>query len=183
MDPDLAAIITVVIQIIGSWISTVTIERLGRRKLVILACLGMMISHLVFAIYLTIQSYHYSVASISWLPLVTMSLFALVFCAGLGPLTSTVASEIFSADIVSLGLSVSLSTEFLANFCTTLVFPYMNIAFGMHVSFYILTIFTSFTLIISYFLLPETKGRSKVDIFEELNGAPRKRIMSEDTSI
>ncbi|XP_063984137.1 facilitated trehalose transporter Tret1-like [Diachasmimorpha longicaudata] len=175
VDPDLASIIIAVIQIIGSSTSSLTIENLGRRKLVIIACMGMIISHFGFGTFLILQSRHYDLSAVSWLPLVTMSIFALAFCAGLGPLTSTVASEIFSADIVSLGLSVSLSTEFISNFLTTLAFPSMTAVFGMHVSFFILALFTGFTLVIIYFLLPETKGRSKLDIFEELNGQTRKR--------
>uniref|UniRef100_A0A0C9R0K0 Tret1_26 protein n=1 Tax=Fopius arisanus TaxID=64838 RepID=A0A0C9R0K0_9HYME len=174
VDPDLASIIIAVIQIVGSWTSTLTIERLGRRKLVIIACMGMIISHFGFGTFLALQAHNYDLSSVSWLPLATMSIFALAFCAGLGPLTSTVASEIFSADIVSLGLSVSLSTEFISNFLTTLVFPSMSATFGMHVSFFVLALFTGFTLVITFFLLPETKGRSKLDIFEELNGKTRK---------
>lgn len=175
VDPDFASIIIAVIQIIGSWTSTLTIENLGRRKLVIIACMGMIISHFAFGTFLILQTHNYNLESVRWIPLAAMSIFALAFCAGIGPLTSTVASEVFSADIVSLGLSVSLSTEFIFNFVTTLAFPYMNIAFGMHVSFFILALFTGFTLIIIFFLLPETKGRSKLDIFEELNGKGRKQ--------
>ncbi|XP_015108901.1 facilitated trehalose transporter Tret1-like [Diachasma alloeum] len=174
VNPYTASIVIAVIQIIGSWISTLTIDRIGRRKLVLASCAGIMTSHCVFGIMYIFQNQKYDLASISWLPVVTISAYALVYSAGLGPSTSVVSSEIFSPDIVGLGLSVALSTEFISNFCTTLAFPLVTAKFGIHVSFFILALFTGVTLAIIFFLLPETKGKSKLDIFEELNGTKKR---------
>ncbi|XP_063989776.1 facilitated trehalose transporter Tret1-like [Diachasmimorpha longicaudata] len=171
VDPYIASVVMSVIQIIGSWISTLTIDRFGRRKLVLASCAGIIMSHVVFGIMYVFQHHKYDLSSISWVPVVTMSAYALVYSAGLGPSTSVVCSEIFSPDIVSLGLSVALSTEFISNFCTTLAFPLFTAKFGIHVSFFVLAFFAAVTLTIIFFLLPETKGKTKSDIFAELNGS------------
>lgn len=157
------------VQLIGSSISTFTIDRIGRRKLIIASCSGIITCHVASAIYFLLQSQEYDLSSVAWIPLVAVSGFSIVYCAGLGPGTSVVASECFGQDIVSLGISICLAMEFLSNFSTTLAFPYISNNLGMHVSFFILAACCAITLLIIFFALPETKGRSKLAISEELN--------------
>ncbi|XP_015108900.1 facilitated trehalose transporter Tret1-like [Diachasma alloeum] len=162
------------IQIIGSLIPTFTIDHLGRRKLIISSCAGISTFHAAFGIYLLLQSREYDLSSVAWIPLAAVSGFGLVYCAGLGPGTSIVTSECFGPDIVSLGISISLATEFISNFLTTLAFPFVSSHFGMHVSFFILAACPVVTMAIIFFILPETKGKSKVAISEELNRQAKK---------
>ncbi|XP_063989788.1 facilitated trehalose transporter Tret1-like isoform X2 [Diachasmimorpha longicaudata] len=157
------------IQIIGSLIPTFTMDHLGRRKLIISSCLGITTCHVAFGIYLLLQSRGYDLSSVAWIPLVAVSGFGVVYCAGLGPGTSIVTSECFGPDIVSLGISISLAAEFLSNFFTTLAFPFVSSQFGMHVSFFILAACPVVTMTIIFCILPETKGRSKVAIAQQLN--------------
>nr|XP_011309156.1 PREDICTED: facilitated trehalose transporter Tret1-like [Fopius arisanus] len=172
-------LIVAVTQMSGSLISTFTVDHFGRRKLVISSCAGMGICHAVLGIHLFLQNREYDLSSLPWIPTASVAGFTLAYSVGLAPGVSIVASECFGQDIVCLGMSFSLGIEFISNFLTTLAFPFVSSTFGMHVSFFILAMCCAVTTAIVFFIMPETKGRSKAAITEELN---RRRRNHDDPS-
>ncbi|XP_063992014.1 facilitated trehalose transporter Tret1-like [Diachasmimorpha longicaudata] len=168
--PNSAAIIVALVQIIGSSVAPLIIDRIGRRALILLSCAGMTICHLMFFIFFTLDRHNYDVSPFSWLPLVALSIYSIAYCMGLGPAAYVVSTEVLKPDIASHGVSISLIFALLLSFVTTKFFPFVSIKFGEDYSFFILALFCIATFLFTFFLVPETKGRSMVSIFEELNG-------------
>ncbi|XP_063991877.1 facilitated trehalose transporter Tret1-like [Diachasmimorpha longicaudata] len=170
LSPNAAAIVIAVIQIFGSWLSTMTINLTGRRSIIMISCVGMGICHLIFGTFFLLMNRNVDVESFSWLPLVALSAYAISYSMGIGPAAYVVATEIFSPDIASLGTSISMMLLWSASFVTAKLFPLISSRYGSYTSFYILVAFCASTCIFTFILVPETKGRSTQSIVEELNG-------------
>ncbi|XP_011309449.1 facilitated trehalose transporter Tret1 isoform X2 [Fopius arisanus] len=168
--PAYAAIVVASIQLFGSLLAPLVIDRIGRRALILLSCSGMAICHVLFSIFFLLKNNSYDISSFSFVPLVALSAYSIFYCMGLGPAAYVVATEVLKPDIASHGISMSLVLALICGFVTTKFFPFISSEYGSHVSFLILTLFCTATFIFTFLLVPETKGRSMVSIFEELNG-------------
>lgn len=171
LTPNSATIVVGAIQVFGSWLSTVMMERAGRRPLILISCSGMAICHCVLGIFLWLQAYAYDVTAFSWIPVSALSIFAIVYCLGMGPAPFVVASEVFRSDISGLANSIAQMFMWFIAFVVVKFFPIFSAIFGMHGCFFLLSIFCMCTFIFTYFLVPETKGRTIESIFSELNGS------------
>ncbi|XP_014857968.1 PREDICTED: solute carrier family 2, facilitated glucose transporter member 9-like [Poecilia mexicana] len=106
---------------------------------------------------------------LSWAPYVVTSLiflFIISFCGGPGAATATLSSELFiQSDCVAAFVLMGLQRWFMSAM-VGLIFPFIIDAFGS----YCFTLFAIMSLLGSFytfFLLPETKGKTLVDISEE----------------
>ncbi|XP_063991876.1 facilitated trehalose transporter Tret1-like [Diachasmimorpha longicaudata] len=176
LTPNISAIVLAVIQIGGSWLSTMTINLTGRRYIIIISCVGMMISHIFFGTFFLLMDQNVDVSSFAWLPLVVLSAYAVFYSMGLGPAAYIVAAEIFSPDVASLGASTSMMLLWLASFITVKLFPLISENYGNFTSFYILAGFCACTGIFTFILVPETKGKSNQVIIDELNGKKKQNF-------
>ncbi|XP_011306776.1 facilitated trehalose transporter Tret1 isoform X2 [Fopius arisanus] len=172
--PNTAAIILTLIQLIGTWLSTMTINLTGRRSIIIISCVAMMIGHIIFGTFFLLMDQKTDVSSFSWIPLVVLSAYAVFYSMGLGPVAYVVAAEIFTPDITGLATSMAMILLWSASFLTIKFFPLVSSNFGNHVSFYILAAFCACTCIFTVVLLPETKGKSTQSIVDELNRKKKK---------
>ncbi|XP_027857779.1 solute carrier family 2 member 9, like 1 [Xiphophorus couchianus] len=106
---------------------------------------------------------------LSWVPYVTSSLiflFIVSFCGGPGAATVTLSTELFTqSDRLAAFVLMGLQRWFMFAM-VGLIFPFLIDAFGS----YCFTLFAVVSLLGSFytfFLLPETKGKTLVDISEE----------------
>uniref|UniRef100_A0A0C9PI60 Tret1_31 protein n=1 Tax=Fopius arisanus TaxID=64838 RepID=A0A0C9PI60_9HYME len=106
--PNTAAIILTLIQLIGTWLSTMTINLTGRRSIIIISCVAMMIGHIIFGTFFLLMDQKTDVSSFSWIPLVVLSAYAVFYSMGLGPVAYVVAAEIFTPDITGLATSMAM---------------------------------------------------------------------------
>ncbi|KAK0178814.1 hypothetical protein PV327_007662 [Microctonus hyperodae] len=173
LSPNTSAIIIGVIQIFGSSLSTLLVERAGRRLLILISCGGMAIAHIVLGIFLYMQVNLYDVTTFKWIPITALSLFTLIYCLGMGPLPYVVSSEIFSADICALANSVAQICMWILAFFIIKFFPSLIEIFGMYGCFLLLACFCIAIFIFTYFVIPETRGKSIQTILDELNGLPK----------
>ncbi|XP_063975811.1 uncharacterized protein LOC135161817 [Diachasmimorpha longicaudata] len=175
MPPNHAAIVVGGVQLLGSWLSTMTMERLGRRKLLFISCLAMALCHTAFGLFSLIKSYGYDVSSLSGIPVVALATYGVMYCLGMGPVPFVIMSEIFSADILSFASSVVMALGWSASFIMTKFFPPVIDTVGFHGCFLMLAGMCIYILGFTYFLVPETKGRSIESITKELNDGKRRK--------
>ncbi|XP_063983658.1 facilitated trehalose transporter Tret1-like [Diachasmimorpha longicaudata] len=184
VNPNIASIIIASIQMSGSLLSTFTVERTGRKSLTLISTGGMMIFHLLFGIFFLLKSLEYDVSSVSWIPLVTLSGYVIAYSMGLGPVAYVIVAETFSPDVMSLGFSVAMAGALLVSFGTLQLFPFVSSHLGNYTPFFVLSAFCAATFIFTLIFIPETKGRPKESILEELNGTKRRspgdKSVSED---
>ncbi|XP_032665930.1 facilitated trehalose transporter Tret1-like [Odontomachus brunneus] len=170
LSPNAASIIVATMQLLGSFLTSILIERAGRRLLILVSCAGMVLCHSVVGTFCYFQEFGYDVSVFGWVPLVALSTFMVIYSLGMGGVPIIVTAEIFSRDITSLATSVGLYCLWIGAFIMVKVFSNLIVLFGMYGSFYFLAISCALSFLFSFALLPETKGRLREDVVNELNG-------------
>lgn len=175
LSPNGSAIIVGVIQVFGSFLSTAFIERIGRRPLLLTSAAGMGICHLVIGIFCYLKTLQYDVTSFSWIPVVALSLFMILYALGLGPGPYVMLADILSRDISSLVTTIGMFFAWSMAFVVVKLFPTCVSLLGVHGCFFLLASFCAATFVFIFTILPETKGQPRQLILDRLNGRLSKK--------
>ncbi|XP_004508391.1 sugar transport protein 7-like [Cicer arietinum] len=151
--------LTGVVLSLSTFISIATVDRLGRRPLLISGGIQMMISQVIAAIILGVKfgenqelSKGYSISVV-----VVLSLFVLAFGWSWGPLGWTVPSEIFPLEIRSAGQSITVAANLLFTFIIAQAFLSLLCTFTYGIFLFFAGWIAIMTIFV-YLFLPETKG-------------------------
>ncbi|XP_030761302.1 facilitated trehalose transporter Tret1-like isoform X1 [Sitophilus oryzae] len=165
--------------ILAMIIASTFIDKIGRRTLFlssIVLCFTALIS---MALFLSLRDYtSVDLSSVSFMPLVFIIFYNIVFCGGLGLAVNIYIAEIYSANIRAKGLSIGSITFAIAIISTTKLYQYTADYVGASVPFYLFSVVSVFGFIFIYFYLPETKGKTLGVIQDELRGKRNKSIIS-----
>ena len=154
-------VITGVANVIFTIVALYTIEKWGRRTLILLGAGGLGL------IYLTLGTcYFFEVKGIVMVCLVVAAIST--YAMTLGPVTWTLLAEIFPNRI--RGIAMATCTFALWVGCCTLTFsfPSMNAALGSSGSFWIYSAICFCAFIFLFRRCPETKGKSLEELEQEL---------------
>lgn len=168
LDPIICSIIIGVVQLGVAFVTPLVVDRLGRKMLLLISSVGMVISEAPIGTYSYLKENNYDVSSISMLPIICLILYIITYNIGYGPLPWTVMGELFPTNVKS---AASLFTTF---FCWTMAFVVakyfgaMVASIGMGFAFWIFTVGCVISIPFTYFVLIETKGKTLQDIEEEL---------------
>jgi len=156
-------VITGIANVIFTIVALYTIEKWGRRTLILLGAGGLGL------IYLTLGTcYFLEVKGFAMVCLVVAAIS--VYAMTLGPVTWTLLAEIFPNRI--RGAAMAICTFALWVGCCTLTFsfPSMNAALGSSGTFWIYSAICLCTFIFLFRRCPETKGKSLEQLEQELTG-------------
>lgn len=152
-----------VFSIIGAIVGMYTVDKLGRKPLILIGYFFCALALIAVALVGTFAMHT------SWAPyfvLVIILVYIVIDQGTLGPVTWLLNSEIFPARYRGLGTGITIFCLWFANFIVALIFPAMLSAMGLY-SFYV---FAGFCLLGAWFVavrVPETKGvpLSKIENF------------------
>lgn len=102
------------------------------------------------------------------IPIVTMSLFMILFSIGYGPIPWSYMTEVFLTDIRSTAMSVATVTNWAMVFIVTLAYAPLAKALGGYTTFWIFGAIVLAGSVVVFFGLVETKGKTSSEIQEEL---------------
>lgn len=156
-------VITGVANVIFTFVALYTIEKWGRRTLILLGAGGLGLIYLVLG-----TCYAMGVTGVLMVCLVVAAIS--VYAMTLGPVTWTLLAEIFPHRV--RGVAMAICTFALWTGCCTLTFsfPIMNAALGSSGTFWIYSLICLMALIYLWRNCPETKGKSLEELEEELTG-------------
>ncbi|XP_053225999.1 solute carrier family 2, facilitated glucose transporter member 11-like isoform X1 [Podarcis raffonei] len=152
-------------ELITAMTCNLIIEHVGRRKLVMGGYSLMSVWAIVFMVALSLQGQY------SWMPYLSMScIFAYILSFGIGPAGVTVIMPMEIFDQVSRPAACMICGSLLwANlFLVGMVFPFLVEGLGHYCYVPFFTVCVSAALYVAFFL-PETKGKSFLEISEEFN--------------
>ncbi|XP_051028123.1 solute carrier family 2, facilitated glucose transporter member 7 isoform X2 [Acomys russatus] len=172
VDPTQSQYVTVgsgVINLVMTLISAFTVERLGRRTL-LLSGYGICCSAcLVLTVALLLQN---TVPELSYLGIISVFAYIVGHSIGPSPVPSVVRTEIVLQSSRTAAFTVDGAVHWLTNFIVGLAFPSIQVAIGAY-SFLIFAALCLLTAAYIYVVIPETKGRTFVEIncaFAKRNG-------------
>ena len=155
-----STVVTGAINVFSTIVSMYSVDKVGRRTLLLEAGVQMFLCHVVIAIILAIKVKDQSdelQKSFIIIVVVMVCTFVSAFAWSWGPLGWLIPSEIFSLETRSAGQSVNVFTNLLFTF----VMGHAFLSMVCHLKFGIFVFFSVWVIIMSIFvlfLLPETKN-------------------------
>lgn len=101
LDVNTSTIIIGAVQILGSYTSTIFVDTMGRRILMLISTLGTSLGCIVFGLF-TYYAHQYDLSNFNWLPLVLMILIIYLANVGLIGLFFVVLVELFPVKVRKL---------------------------------------------------------------------------------
>ena len=154
-------VVTGSVNLIFTFVAIYTVDKLGRRALMIIGAGGLA------GIYALIGAAYYFQIS-GWPMLLLVILAIACYAMSLAPVTWVVLSEIFPNRIRGAAMAVATVSLWLASFLLTYTFPLLNKAFGASGTFWLYGIICIAGVWFIYKKLPETKGKSLEEIEKEI---------------
>ena len=154
-------VITGTINLIFTFIAIGTVDKLGRRALMLIGCAGITVSHVLIGVaYL---------AGLKGMFVLVFTLCAIgCYSMTLAPITWVLISEIFPNRIRGAAVSVAVSALWIACFILTYTFPILNRKVGTGNTFWIYAAICAAGFFFILLKVPETKGKTLEQIEKEL---------------
>jgi len=154
-------VITGVTNVIFTIVGMYTVDKLGRRSLLLFGAIGLTC---IYAILGACYYFHISGMAVLVLVMLAIGCYAMT----LAPITWVVISEIFPTRIRGMAMAVSTFSLWTACFILTYTFPLLNSGLGAYGTFWLYGIICLLGFVFVKKNLPETKGKSLEEIEKEL---------------
>ena len=154
-------VITGVTNVAFTVVGMYTVDKLGRRALLIFGAISLAIVYAALG-----ACYYFEITGIAVLALVVIAIAC--YAMTLAPIVWVVISEIFPTRIRGMAMAVATFSLWTACFVLTYTFPLLNSGLGAHGTFWLYGLICIFGFVFVKKNLPETKGKSLEEIEEEL---------------
>ncbi|XP_018325941.1 facilitated trehalose transporter Tret1-like [Agrilus planipennis] len=172
LSSEASTIVIGALPILSNCISIILIDRLGRRTLLVISGFFMAITEILLAIYFTFREREVisseTLRIFQFVPLICLGIFIISFEIGYGPVAWISSSEMFPTEVRSLLTAGTGAFSWFMAFLITKFYLNMNDSLGIDVTFYIFAAIMVAGTAFPYLFLPETKGKSLVEIQRDL---------------
>ncbi|CAG9837750.1 unnamed protein product [Diabrotica balteata] len=170
MDSSLTAIIFATIMLVSVTFASLQVDKYGRRMLIMVSAIVSGLCLLALAVYFHLKYLHIDVSSVSWIPLVSVMIYAAFFKAGAGLVPIILTAEIFPSNMKAIGMTVADGMFILGGIIAIQIYQILTRLINIYLPFYVFGGYAFFVAIFTYFCIPETKGRSLQEIQSILKG-------------
>lgn len=154
-------VVTGAVNVIFTFVAFVTIDRFGRRFLLLTGLCGLVLIYTVLGLLYRMH--------LQGKPMLVLVLAAIAcYAMSLAPATWVVVAEIFPNRIRSSAMAISVTALWAACFLLTYTFPQLNVALGAAGTFWTYAAVCLAGLVYLSIRLPETKGRTLEQLEREL---------------
>lgn len=164
-----AIMILAVMQVIFVLLSTIIIDKLGRRILLLISASLMSLSCLCMGVYKLIAKNAEN--KIPWLPLLLLCIFMAGFAIGFGPIPWLMIAELSPPTIKGIASAISTAFAWIVAFFVTQSFGIIYEQLGKDWPFWIYGASSAIATIFVYFFIPETKAKTLSQIQHILAGS------------
>lgn len=166
---DTALLMTIIVGVVNflfTIIAIKTVDKYGRKPLMVIGALGMAVA------MLSLGFVFYAEAT-GYLALFCMMLYVASFAMSWGPVTWVLLSEIFPNKIRGKALAIAVAAQWISNYLVSLTFPMMNdnsyltAQFNHGFAYWVYGIMSILAALFVVKFIPETKGKT-LEEMEEL---------------
>ena len=154
------------VNLIFTFIAMFTVDKFGRKPLLYIGSIGMIIGFLLLGITLQQQN-------VGMLSLIGVLIFIASFALSMGPVVWVLLSEMFPNKIRSVAMSVAVAAQWAANYIVSQSFPVVmgsetnnSVPWNGSMPYFIFIAFILIIVIVTHKFIPETKGKSLEEIEE-----------------
>lgn len=174
VDENLACIIIGLVNFVSTFLATAIIDRLGRKMLLYMSSVSMIITLLTLGAYFYVKDSGIDVQDYGWLPLASLVIYVLGFSVGFGPIPWLMLGEILPSRIRGTAASLATGFNWMCTFIVTKTFQNIIEAIGTYGTFWLFAIVCVIGLFFVIFFVPETRGKSLEEIERKLTGGSRR---------
>jgi SP family galactose:H+ symporter-like MFS transporter len=164
-------VVNVLMTIAAMWL----IDRVGRRPLLLIGIAGMAVT--LGALGLAFRMAERT-GALAWLAVVSMMVYVASFAISLGPIFWLLISEIYPLNIRSSGEGLAAAFNWVSNLLVSLTFLTLLQSLGPTKTFWLYGLFAIVSWIFSYYIVPETKGRTLEQIEQFWREGKGHRVMT-----
>nr|XP_019964613.1 PREDICTED: solute carrier family 2, facilitated glucose transporter member 8 [Paralichthys olivaceus] len=181
-ESDLASVIVGLIQVVVTALAALIMDKAGRKVLLIISGVAMVISTTAFGVYFYLMSKLHDGpallsllgeephADLAWLALASMAVFIAGFALGWGPIPWLVMSEIFPVKVRGVGSAICVLTNWSMAFVITKTFQDMMSLLTSAGTFWLFASMCILNVIFTIAFIPETKGKTLEQIEATFRG-------------
>ncbi|KAI8648319.1 MFS domain-containing protein [Fusarium sp. Ph1] len=158
-----------VTQLVGVFSSLWTLDRFGRRTILLTGSFLMFVPHLIIAVLVGKFSHDWpSYTAEGWTSVTFLLFYMLAFGASWGPVPWAMPAEVFPSSLRAKGVAISTCSNWINNFIIGLITPPLvqKTGFGAYVFF---AVFCLLSLVWVWFCVPETNGKTLEEMDEVFN--------------
>lgn len=152
-------VITGIANVVFTIVAINTVDRWGRRSLMLLGAGGLSLVYLALGC-----CYYMQVTGVAMIVLVVAAIGC--YAMTLGPCTWVLISELFPNNIRAFAVAICTFALWVGSSTLTYTFPFLNNALGSFGTFWIYSAVCASGFIFFYYRLPETKGKSLEEMGE-----------------
>ena len=155
----------------STFASSMLVDRLGRKVLLLISIIIMSLSLTALGVFFFIQESNSKAASdLGWLPLSSLCLYIIAFALGFGPIPWLMLSEVYSKEVNGIASPLSGALNWSLAFFITATFGTISAGIGIGSTFWIFAGLSVIGSIFVFLIVPETKGKSMLEIQRTLAG-------------
>lgn len=163
--PEISSIIVGIVQFLSSFIAPTLVDRFGRTILFKTSAIGMLISETTLGVYFHLNDNKIvDLHNVTFIPVLTMVVYLVMFNCAFGPLPYTIMGEIFPSNVRSMANSATACVGSVVSFLTTQFFIGVADVIGMAGTFWLFAGFCVLAFVFVVVFVPETKGKSLLEI-------------------
>jgi SP family galactose:H+ symporter-like MFS transporter len=151
----LATSVVGIVNVLATVAALLLVDKMGRRVLLIIGCIGMIIGLVLLGIIFALGPTHAST-----LTLFALMIYILSFAISMGPVFWLMSAEIFPTNVRAAGASACALCNWVANFIVSVTFLSLIGQIGSSGTFWLYAGIGVVTLIFCVVLVPETKGKT-----------------------
>jgi SP family galactose:H+ symporter-like MFS transporter len=164
------------VNVVMTVVALVLVDRIGRRPLLLAGLSGMIVGLGVLGLAFFLPGLS---GSLGWIAEISLMLYVGAFAVGLGPVFWLLISEIYPLKIRGVAMSIATSANWGANLFVALTFLTLIQATGRSLTFWIYALVGVAAWLFTWFLVPETKGRSLEEIEAHWQAGKHPRTMGQ----
>ncbi|CAG9860746.1 unnamed protein product [Phyllotreta striolata] len=151
------------------------VDRFRRRTLYTTSLSGCAVVLYILGTFFYLNEYgNEDFSDLNWLPITLMIIFLAFAASGVCVLPTLMMSELYSAKIKAKAMIVLVMTFSLSLMFTNTLYNYSEMYFGFHAPFFVFAVGNTLALIASFYVIPETKGKTLEEIQLMLKGESSK---------
>ncbi|XP_003400551.2 facilitated trehalose transporter Tret1 isoform X2 [Bombus terrestris] len=162
--PNVATIIVLAVGLISGGLSTLTVESLGRRTLLIVSTLGSCFTLIILATYLLLVQHKFDVSLVSTLPVIDLIIYQIMYQIGLGTLPNVLLCEFFPTELKGFVGAIVVIFDGIIGFTVSKLYQVITDNVGSYSIYFIFATSCCLAFLMVFIWVPETKGKTYHEI-------------------